>query len=107
MITSDGMNDLTKAFANIIDHASYICDGETQTIGIYKVELKGTKIRVFVYLNENQGNGIITKVQLVDKEGKVFDEKIDIIKKQEIGVSKTPKGLLIVFDYGIQEVAVL
>lgn len=105
MISNDGMNDLTKAFQNIIHHAAYVCDGETQTVGIYKVERKDSKIRIFVYLNENQGNGIITKVQLINNDGKVFDEKIDIIKKQEIGVRATPKGLLIVFEYGIQEVA--
>jgi len=97
-MTNYGLTKLKNEFKKFLDHGTYTVDGQTKNVDIRKIELKNTKIRVFLYLQDDQGVGELSRYQLIDDEGNVFDEK-------SINKTKTDvEGLLIGFEYDMQEV---
>lgn len=98
MITSAGLNKLARETDKFISHGTYTVNGHKKQTDIYKVKIDGSKLRIFLYLNEAEGVGNLTKFQLIDDEGDVFADKPDQIEKGDL------KGLLIAFDFNIQEV---
>lgn len=97
-MTNAGLNRLARSIEDFISHGTYTVDGETKETKIYKVTVDDNKIRIFLYLDETKGVGNLSKFELIDDEGNVFDDKADSIEKGDL------KGLLIAFDYNIQEV---
>lgn len=98
MITSMGLNKLANEIDNFIDHGTYTVDGSKKETPIYKVNVENNKIRIFLYLDETEGVGDLTEFELIDEDGNVFADKADNIEKGDL------KGLLIAFDFDIQEV---
>lgn len=98
MITSAGLNKLARETDSFISHGTYTVNGQKKETDIYKVKIDGSKLRIFLYLNEEEGVGDLTNFELIDDEGSVFADKPDQIEKGDL------KGLLIAFDFDIQEV---
>ena len=98
MITSSGLNKLATEIDNFIDHGTYTVDGQKKDTPIYKVTVDGSKLRIFLYLDETEGVGDLSEFELIDEDGAVFAEKADSIEKGDL------KGLLLAFDFDIQEV---
>jgi hypothetical protein len=98
VITNDGLNKLATEIDNFTDHGTYIVDGQKKDTPIYKVYVDGNKIRIFLYLSETEGVGTLSEFELIDEDGDVFAEKADSIEKGDL------KGLLVAFDFNIQEV---
>jgi hypothetical protein len=98
VITNDGLNKLANEIENCIDHGTYTVDGQKKDTPIYKVSVDGNKIRIFLYLDETEGIGTLSEFELIDEDGDVFAEKADSIEKGDL------KGLLVAFDFNIQEV---
>mgnify|MGYP006286336911 FL=1 len=98
VITNAGLNKLAEEIDNFIDHGTYTVDGNKKDTPIYKVTIDGNKLRIFLYLDETEGVGDLSEFELIDADGNVFAEKADSIEKGNL------KGLLIAFDFDIQEV---
>lgn len=98
MITGSGLNKLANSIEEFIDHGTYTVNGQKKTTPIYKVSIDNNKIRIFLYLDESEGVGNLSEFELIDEDGNVFAEKADNIEKGNL------KGLLIAFDFNIQEV---
>lgn len=97
-MTSYGINSIAKFIESNLSFCQYVRSGVTQKIDIRRIENTGNKIRVLIYFDSTVAAGNITKVQLIDKAGGVFDEKNDVYPKPD------KKGLMIAFDYTISEV---
>lgn len=99
MITAGGLNKLADSIKGFISHGTYRVNGQKKSIDIYQITVDKAKIRIFLYLDESEGVGTLTEFELIDDEGNVFASRKDNIKKGNL------KGLLIAFDFNIQEVA--
>lgn len=97
-MTSYGINSIANFIQKNLSFCQYVVGGVTKKIDIRRIENTGNKIRVIIYFDSSIPAGNITKVQLIDIAGNVFDEKTDVYPKPD------KKGTLIAFDYTISEV---
>ncbi len=72
-------------------------NGTTYLTPIYKSDLTGDVITIYLYLDDSV-SGKITRFELLDQDGDTFDDQPDSISKPSIN------GLLIAFKYTLKRV---
>jgi hypothetical protein len=82
---------------NLISHGTYRIGSTTTTMPIQSITQAGDVITVQFYLADSV-SGTITRFQVIDKDGEVFDDQPDSIVKPALN------GLLVTFKYTISRV---
>ncbi|PYG86747.1 hypothetical protein LY28_02773 [Ruminiclostridium sufflavum DSM 19573] len=97
MLTSQGIEEITQAIRNLIDHGQYDINGLTNDIEPYSVTIQGSKI--IVYFNFGEGvSGSFSNFKLISASGNIIAIKPDVLVKPD------EKGLLMRFNFEIKEV---
>lgn len=91
-ITTTGHTKQKDWLQNFIKEGKVIIDGVTHTIPIFNVERSGDIIIFYLYLDDSYA-GVVSKFQLIDTDGDVFDDQPDSINKPGV------HGLLAAFKY--------
>lgn len=81
----------------IIKEGKYFIGNTGYTTPIFKIERSGDVITFYLYLADDVA-GNITKFQLIDQAGAVFDDQPDNIQKLAVN------GLLVAFKYTLRKV---
>ncbi len=95
MITTTAHGKLKAYLELLVKEGQYVINGVTKKTPIFKTEKSGDEITFYLYLDDGV-SGTITKFQLVDVEGDIFDDEPDNVVKQ------STKGLLVVFRYSLR-----
>lgn len=96
MITTKGLNVFGQGILNVIDHGYAIIDGAGQQVDLYKTELNGNEVVVYL-LFDGQYEGNFTSFKLRDASNNVLVEQADSIDKIY------NKLLLITFKFTLSE----
>jgi hypothetical protein len=96
-ITNTAHTKIKNYFRSMIKEGRYTVGGVTKSINIFQIDQNGDKITVYLYLND-QIAGSITKYQLIDVDGDIFDDEPESITKTDL------QGVLVAFRYSIQKV---
>lgn len=80
MITSTGLNVFSQAIVEKMDHGVAITDGTTETVEIYKTEVVGNEVRIYLLFDGNYA-GNMTSFRLRDAANNVLMEQVDDIAK--------------------------
>lgn len=96
-ITTTGHQKMKDWLRGKISHGTYTIGGLTKTMPIHALTQSGDIITVQFYL-DNTVSGTITKFQVIDNDGAVFDDQPDNISKPSLN------GLLITFKYTLKRV---
>jgi hypothetical protein len=97
LITTAGHNKLKDYLQGLIKEGRYVIGSTTYTTPIFKVERSGDVITFYLYLADDV-SGNISKFQLIDQDGVVFDDQPDSITKPAVN------GLLVAFKYTVRKV---
>ncbi|WP_046180396.1 hypothetical protein [Domibacillus tundrae] len=95
-ITTTGHNEMKNWLFAFIKEGRYTIGGVKTTAPIYKSSLTGDVITIQLYLDDSV-KGTITKFELMDQKGQVFDDQPDNIIKPETN------GLLVTFKYTLKK----
>jgi hypothetical protein len=95
-ITSQGLNDFANGIMAKINDGAVIKDGVTQATPIYKWEVVGAELRVYL-LFDQAFVGTLTKFQLRNVSGQVLVDQPDNIAKI------ANKLLLVTFKFTLSE----
>lgn len=99
-ITTQGLNDFANGImAKIVDGA-VIKDGVTTATKIYKWEVVGSELRVYLLFDQSYA-GTLTKFQLRNATGQILVDQPDNI------VKVTNKLLLVTFKFTLSERVVI
>lgn len=96
-LTTSAHNKTKAWFQGMISHALITIGGQTITAQPYSLSLTGDVITLQFYLAETV-SGALTKTQVIDKDGAVWDDQTDSIVKPALN------GLLITFKYTLTRV---
>ena len=96
-ITTAGHTKLKNWLMNTIKQGRFTKDGVQYFIPIFKVDLTGDVITIYLYLDDSV-SGKITRIELLDQDGVTFDDQPDNITKPTIN------GLLVSFKYTLKRV---
>ena len=96
-ITTGGHTKMKNWLKGFIKEGQYTIGGVKYKTPIYKTDLTGDVITIYLYLDDTV-SGTITKFELLDQDGAVFDDQPDNIVKPNIN------GLLISFKYTLKRV---
>jgi hypothetical protein len=96
-ITTTGHNKMKDYLQGLIKEGRYTIGGVKYTTPLFNVERSGDVITFYLYLDDTV-SGTITKFELLDTNGDVFDDQPDNITKPSIN------GLLVTFKYTVQRV---
>lgn len=94
-ITNQAHEKMKDWLQNTIKEGRAVIGGVTHTLPIYKVTRVGDVITFYLYLDDKY-SGTVTKFQLIDRDGTVFDDQPDNISKPSIN------GLLATFKYTLK-----
>lgn len=97
MITTAAHTKMKNWLLGLLSHGTYTNNGVTSTMPIQSINLVGDVITVQFYLDDSV-SGTITKFQVIDKDGGVFDDQPDSIAKPNLN------GLLITFKYTLKKI---
>ena len=81
----------------LIKEGRYTLGGVQNTIPIYRTDLTGDIITIYLYFDETI-SGKFTNFELIDQDGEVFDDQPDNIEKPNIN------GLLVSFKYTLKRI---
>lgn len=95
-ITTTGTNEFAAAIVSKIDNGAVVNGGATQTTPIYKTEVVGNELRVYLLFDENYV-GTLTKFQLRNVANQVLVDQPDNIAKI------ANKLLLVTFKFTLTE----
>ncbi|TVX92232.1 hypothetical protein [Paenibacillus agilis] len=101
MLTPAGHNKMKAWLQSFIKEGRYFVGNTAYTTPIFKVEQVGDLVTFYLYLTATgtgTGAQAITRFQLIDQDGDVFDDQPDSIEKPEVN------GLLVVFKYTLRKV---
>lgn len=96
-MTADGIKLIYDCIKDNILKCQVLVNSSYKDVEIQKFELGTDSIKIFVYLDEDI-IGTITKYRLIMTNGKVFDERVDSVTKDN------SRGLLTLFEYQMKEV---
>lgn len=96
-ITSTAHQKLKDWLQGRIAKGTYTIGGVTKDMPIYSLTQSGDVITLQFYLDDTV-SGTITKFQVIDTDGAVFDDQPDSITKPALN------GLLVTFKYTIKRV---
>jgi len=95
-LTTTAHTKTKNFFKNLIKEGRYVVGGVTKNIDIFRIEQDGDQITVYLYLDDSI-KGSISKYQLIDTDGDVFDDAPDSVTKSEI------QGILVAFRYKLSK----
>lgn len=93
----DGISLIYDCIKNNLLKCQILVNNSYKDIEIQRFEKTSDSIKVYVYLDEDVV-GTITKYRLITTAGKVFDERVDSVTKDN------SRGLLTLFEYQMKEV---
>jgi hypothetical protein len=96
-ISSNGLLKFKNALVGLIREGQYTLDGKVYSTPIFKTSISGDDVNIYLYLDDKV-SGNITQVQLIDKDGEVFDSQPESITKPSVN------GLLVTFKYTLKKV---
>jgi hypothetical protein len=96
-ITTNGHTKMKNWLLSFIKEGQYTMGGKKYKTPIFKTDLTGDVITIYLYLDDSV-SGNITRFELIDQEGDVFDDQPDNISKPNIN------GLLVSFKYTLKRV---
>lgn len=96
-ISDSGLLKFKNALVGLLLQGKYTKDGVVYTTPIFKTSVVGDNINIYLYLDDSV-SGNITQVQLIDRDGEVFDSQPENIAKPSIN------GLLVTFTYSLKKV---
>lgn len=96
-LTSTAHGKVKAWFQSMISHGTYTIGGTVTTMPIQSLTSSGDVITLQFYLADTV-SGAITRFQVIDKDGAVFDDQPDSIQKPALN------GLLVTFKYTISKV---
>jgi len=96
-LTTTAHTKTKNFFKNLVKEGRYVIGGVTKSIGIYRIKETGDQIIFYLYLDDSIA-GAITKYQLIDVDGDVFDDAPDSVTKTNI------QGILVAFRYSLKKV---
>lgn len=96
-ITEEGLQKIREIVQGEISHGTYVMNEVLKTVPIYKNELKGSTLAVYLYL-EGEDSGQSKDFKLIMKTGETLMIKPDVIQKVSY------KGLLVQFSMKLLEV---
>jgi hypothetical protein len=85
-------------YKRLIVYGKYTINGQEYKVPLHKAEIEADNKLAIYLLVDHQSTGTVTRAQLFDVHGELFDEKIVNIEKDDI------QGVLIKFAYEIKEV---
>jgi hypothetical protein len=97
LITTTGQNKLAESLLSMISHARYTVDGVANDIPIHSTKITNNAVSIYI-LFDNNYEGNITKVELIDTDDEVFATQTDNIQKVDT------KLLLVTFKFTLAEV---
>ncbi|OAH53909.1 hypothetical protein AWH48_11615 [Domibacillus aminovorans] len=95
-ITMLGHTEMKNWLHSFIKEGRYTIAGVKYITPIYKSSITSDVITIYLYLDDSV-KGTITKFELMDQKGQVFDDQPDNIAKPETN------GLLISFKYTLKK----
>ncbi|MCE4048013.1 hypothetical protein [Bacillus sp. Au-Bac7] len=95
-LTTTAHTKLKNYMKSIVKEGSYTIGGVTKTIPLFKVLQEGDQITFYLYLDDSIA-GSITKFQLIDVDGAVFDDQPDSVSKKDFN------GVLVAFRYSLKK----
>lgn len=96
-VTTTGHTKMKNWIMGFIKQGRYTMNGIQYLIPIYRTDLTGDVITIYLYLDDSV-SGTITRFELLDQDGDTFDDQPDNISKPNIN------GLLIEFQYTLKRV---
>lgn len=96
-LTEVGINKQLVRLRDSLAYATYMEGGTKRRVSIFKAEVAGNRIKIYVYLDTTV-TGKIEDISLVDKDGDVI-----AVAKREFTKPRT-KGIYSVFSYRFVEV---
>ncbi|TRZ38522.1 hypothetical protein CEQ21_24360 [Niallia circulans] len=95
-LTTTAHNKTKNFFKNLVKEGQYVIGNVTYKIPLFKIDQDGDQITFYLYLDDSIA-GAITKWQLVDVDGEVFDDQPDSVDKKSIN------GVLVAFRYTLKK----
>ena len=95
-LTTTAHTKTKNFFKSLVKEGRYVIGNVTYTISIFRVDQEGDQITFYLYLDDSIA-GAITKWQLVDVDGEVFDDQPDSVEKKSIN------GVLVAFRYTLKK----
>lgn len=96
-LTSTAHSKMKDWLKDKIAYGKYTIDGVTKDMQVYSLDLSGDVITLQFFL-DSEVSGSITKFQVIDNDGDVFDDQPDSITKPSLN------GLLVTFKYTLTRV---
>lgn len=96
-ISDSGLLKFKNALVGLIQQGKYTKNGVVYTTPIFKTSIVGDNVNIYLYLDDTV-SGNITQIQLIDRDGVVFDSQPENITKPSIN------GLLVTFTYSLKKV---
>lgn len=96
-IQSAAHDKMKNWLKNLLSHGTYRIGSTTKTMPIHSINLTGDVITIQFYLDDTV-SGTITKFQVIDLDGTVFDDQPDSITKP------LQNGLLVTFKYTLKRI---
>ncbi|TPG71177.1 hypothetical protein EEL31_23910 [Brevibacillus laterosporus] len=99
MITPVGRKKDLQRIAVNLDYVLCTVDDVQKKVPLHSTKIQNDILHIYVFLDD-QINGMITKFEVIDKQGEVYIERIDKINKSDF------KGIYVAFSckYNIREV---
>lgn len=95
-LTTTAHNKTKNFFKNLVKEGQYVIGNVTYKIPLFQINQEGDQITFYLYLDDSIA-GAITKWQLVDVDGEVFDDQPDSVEKKSIN------GVLVAFRYTLKK----
>lgn len=95
-LTTTAHNKLKNHFQSRVKEGRYVIGGVSYPTTIFKTVQSGDQITFYLYLDDSIA-GSITKYQLIDVDGDVFDDQPDSTVKKDIN------GVLVAFRYTLKK----
>ncbi|AYP68376.1 hypothetical protein HWB91_gp06 [Bacillus phage vB_BboS-125] len=98
-ITNTGHNKQVQFLHDLLSHARVTVGGQVfDNVPFFEIKREGSDVvTVHVYLDDRY-SGTVSRIQLIDKDGAVFDDQPESVSKPTIN------GLLAVFKYTLRRV---
>lgn len=96
MLTTTAHNKTKTFFKNLVKEGQYVIGNVSYKIPIFQMNQDGDQITFYLYLDDSIA-GAITKWQLIDVDGEVFDDQPDSVDK------KSTNGVLVAFRYTLKK----
>lgn len=98
-LTQIGVTKQAVRFVQSISHAAFTYEGETKEVPIFRAQVEGNIIRVYIFFGDEY-QGEISNVKVVDTDGDV------IISSGAVHTKAPDRGYYAAFKYKVLEEAV-